>query len=341
MSAKVVHLIMFEIRMCRAILDTMIWSYIADRDEGLALEALEDRLRLALVIPPSILLEALRTPVPTVRSRIVRTICTRPGQRVHPPSEAQQEADELVAAVRKHRPEWLRSFPRDDKVPGLEAFWTRKLWQEAQRNPQETAELASVSTSSEQDAEVLLQIQRALKNSVKGSGEAGTAEWFADLTGQPEEIKIGWNGERIEAWRFENAMYWWTHLCEASRQRDTTPLDWAGPWLKTNVIRRDRRSWNCFLYHEVSAIELRRSWIRTSLPWAQLATRISGGNPRDAQHAAYLFDADIFVTADRRFAKVLDVLRSDAPASFAETRLVSSKEPTVPVLEKALTEEVS
>lgn len=322
--------------MGRVILDTMIWSYIADRDERLALEALEDRQRLALLIPPSVLLEALRTPVPKVRSRIVETICSRSRQRIHPPSEAQQEANELVAAVRKHRPGWLRAFPRNDKLPALEAFWTRKLWQEAQRNPQKTAELASTVTSSEQNAEVLLKIQRALKDSVKGDGGSDTASWFADLTDQPEEIRIGWNGERIEAWRFENSMFWWAHLCGANRQKDTTSLDWAGPWLKINVIRKDRRSWNVFWYHEVSAIELRRNWIRTTLPWAQLATRIGDGNPRDAQHAAYLFDADTFVTADRRFVKVLDLLRTDAPANLAVARLIAGGGPTVPALEDAL-----
>jgi hypothetical protein len=318
----------------RTILDTMVWSYISDRGEQFALETLEDRRKLELVIPPSVLLETLRTPRPEVRSRIVTAICSRPGKRIHPPSEAKREADELVAAVRKHRPAWLRAFPRDDKLPALEAFWTRKLWQDAKRNPQRVADIAITYTNSEQEAEAALQRQRTLKNSLGGGQAPGAASWFADISDQPDQIKRGWNGERIEAWRFENAVYWWTHLCEPGRRSDTTPLDWAGPWLKINMIRRDRPGWNCFWYHEVAPAELPRNWIRTTLPWAQLATKIGPGNPRDAQHAAYLFDADIFITADRRFARVLDLLRSETPAKFAEVRIIPGDAPIIHVIEE-------
>jgi hypothetical protein len=36
------------------------------------------------------------------------------------------------------------------------------------------------------------------------------------------------------------------------------------------------------------------------------------------QHASYLFDADVFVTADHRYAAALELVRPSAPVEFAQ-----------------------
>ena len=57
----------------RVILDTNVWTSIGERAEQTAFEALEDRLQITVVVPPPMLLEALRTPVAGPRS--VRVTC--------------------------------------------------------------------------------------------------------------------------------------------------------------------------------------------------------------------------------------------------------------------------
>jgi hypothetical protein len=47
-----------------------------------------------------------------------------------------------------------------------------------------------------------------------------------------------------------------------------------------------------------------RNWLRWAVHFAQRASRIGKGNPVDGQHAPYLFDADLFITADKRLARM-------------------------------------
>ena len=80
-----------------------------------------------------------------------------------------------------------------------------------------------------------------------------------------------------------------------------------------------------------------RAWLRSIVHWVQLETKVGAGNPRDAQHAAYLLDADVFVTADRRFHRVLELLRPWCPVAFAEVRLVPGHGSIVDAIHRVLT----
>jgi len=65
------------------------------------------------------------------------------------------------------------------------------------------------------------------------------------------------------------------------------------------------------------------------MPWAQILTKLGQGNPRDIQHAAYMYDADIFFTADRRYAASLEHLRRWSPVPFARTVRLSAADSLV------------
>lgn len=99
---------------------------------------------------------------------------------------------------------------------------------------------------------------------------------------------------------------------------DTTLADWLHPWVRSDLIARDRESWNRLWYYEVEAKRVPRNWMREVIPWAQLEPKVAEGNPRDMQHASYLFDADVFVTADRRYKAALELVRPLAPVDFAQ-----------------------
>lgn len=309
------------------ILDTNVWTYIGERNEQHRLEELEHRLDIELVLPPSMLLEALNTPVPHLRASIVAAMTSRRGHRVHPLPEARLESDEVVAQARTLRPGWVKRFPQPTRVRSLEAFWTRRLWQEAARDPERVANASTGEMDSL--AETIVQVQRENKETMLADGfRLDDSEAWVDLSGQPAEIVAGWDGQRIEAWRAESALTWWSALVTRPRQArrilaDTSYADWAGVWLNLDAIALNREQWNRFWYHEVEAAAMPRAWLRSALPWVQLQTKLGTGNPRDAQHAAYLVDADVFITADRRLHQGLEVIRDWGPVTFAETRLVT------------------
>jgi len=140
-------------------------------------------------------------------------------------------------------------------------------------------------------------------------------------------VTAGWRGQRIEAWRVESALLWWRELVLVPRRArrvggDTTYADWTGAWLKLDAVARDRPAWNRFWYYDVHASRMPRAWIHAVIPWAQLQTKVGAGNPRDAQHAPYLFDADRFLTSDRRFHLTLERLRAGCPRPFAQVCLL-------------------
>jgi hypothetical protein len=54
------------------------------------------------------------------------------------------------------------------------------------------------------------------------------------------------------------------------------------------------------------------------------------------QHAAYLYEADVFFTADRRYAASLEHLRPWSPADFAHTAVLAADRSVVTGIEDEL-----
>lgn len=201
----------------RLTLDTNVWSYVAIRNEVDGLEELEEAQQLTLAIPPSTLLEALRTPNSSVREQIVRGMTRRPRARVHLRSEARLEADELVAEIDRLRPAWKRRFPDVGSLRRLDEFWTRRVYQIAQDRPDS---LAAIEKTLEVD-EYLQSLQRETQERARASDfDITAAEPWAHLDpDSPVEQRLGWESGRVMAWRAQNANLWWTQLAIVPRRR--------------------------------------------------------------------------------------------------------------------------
>ena len=117
---------------------------------------------------------------------------------------------------------------------------------------------------------------------------------------------------------------------------DTSYADWAGVWLDLDLVRRNRGSFNRFWYVEASAKAMPRVWLRAVVPWVQTEMKVGTGNPRDAQHAAHLLDADLFITADSALRRVLERVRAWSPFAFAETGVVSATGSTVEAIRRVI-----
>jgi hypothetical protein len=323
------------------VLDTNVWTYIATRGEVDAFDDLSRTWSLQVVVPPSILLEAMRTRDQVTLTLLVAAITRRFAITTHPSTEARQVADEVVSEVRRLRPQWLRSFPETSSIARLEKFWTKKLWQQAAADPIHVAERVNAGSEMDQADQHVYETQRFNRSAFKESGLSATweVEPQVDLSNQLENERLGWEGGRIGFWRVDNATTWWAVALRGHTGK--VPLhkslhDWLDPWIRADLIRQDRESWNRFWYYEVDAARTPRNWITSLMPWAQILTKLGEGNPRDIQHASYLYDADVFFTADRRYASSLEHLRPWSPVPFARTARVAAVEPAVPQIKEEL-----
>jgi hypothetical protein len=68
--------------------------------------------------------------------------------------------------------------------------------------------------------------------------------------------------------------------------------------------------------------DVRPDWFRFAVRHTQVDVGVQDTNPRDKQDSAYLVDADLFLSADKRLIRVLTAVRVQAPFDVAAPRLV-------------------
>lgn len=329
----------------RVVFDNNIWSYVGDEGSRRALDKLLDEFGLQLLHAPSVLLEVLRTPKPEVRRRIVLAmVLGRPGRKL--PSEADVEADELVREIRRLRPGWLRSTPDLREVEGFRRFWTRGIWKAVETDLEGFIERSALLPLREKDAEIE-EVQAARIAVLKESDLDWTAldSYVEPSPGVPAWYLDGWpEGKRVQEWRVATRDVAWEALARAplrrlARYEDTTYADFVGASVDLSALRADRADFTRLLFEEVELDHMPRWWLRWATDAAQAVIGgKTGGNPRDAQHASYLLDCDLFVTADRRFEKALSLVQKAAPFAMARVLLVrrGREEAVVPAIARSM-----
>ncbi|MFM8857067.1 MAG: hypothetical protein ACKOI2_07645 [Actinomycetota bacterium] len=148
------------------------------------------------------------------------------------------------------------------------------------------------------------------------SADAGTAASYLP----------GWDGSKVEAWRFDIAFHYWFIM---STKRGAsgydgmiqTMRDWVGSRVDMEAATRDPSDyWHLFSF-ELAARELCHDWIRAALVYTQLTMKVGPGNPNDAQHSSYLVEADLFLSSDKKLVAALNECRRQANFDLAESRL--------------------
>lgn len=156
----------------------------------------------------------------------------------------------------------------------------------------------------------------------------------------PHPLLPGWSGEPVQAWRVITRFYYWYQLVTVAgraivTREDTTAADWVGAYLDLRRLAADAEDFTKFWLDEVELERMPRNWLRWAVDLMQNDTKITAGNPVDTQHATYLLDCDLFLSADARYIRTLQQVGEDAPFSFAEPRLVNG-DSAVPILERIL-----
>src|SRR4051794_5348345 len=93
----------------KILMDTNVWNYIVDADGIETLRKASRASGVRIVACPAVAYECLRVPDPVVRKRRGKALAREEWSRLMP--EAFSEAEDMLAEIRRLRPEWLLGAP--------------------------------------------------------------------------------------------------------------------------------------------------------------------------------------------------------------------------------------
>ncbi|MFC4586013.1 hypothetical protein [Sphaerisporangium corydalis] len=310
----------------RVLLDTNVWSRLIDKGAGEDFYRYAKNANLDVLIAPATLMELLASPNPESRRMRVRVVCRSRWTRL--PTEAESEANEVVSEIRRLRPAWLRPKPDLYRLAHLHELWQNVKWREARAAEPYLIEEATAGMDAYVRRMMILS-QREQKRLREGTDYltyptdiskrlSEPVEVVPDRNPEKRMIALGWRrGTSCQGWRVQLAMVIDHALFGAGAHPGEPFADWIGIYVDLHKLRMQRRDLGSMLLYEVEPSAMKRNWLRWAVDFTQPAMRIGSGNPGDNQLSAYLFDADIFITADKRFAQILRELRPVSPVTFA------------------------
>jgi hypothetical protein len=311
----------------RLALDTNIWSYLGDVGAAAEFQRLVERRNVVVVIPPSTLLEVMRLPLAGPRARIVGVMSH--VRRVRLPSEAELESSEVVNEVQRCRPQWLRQILNTGRVSKFHTYWTKKVWRDAQEKP-ELMHAYLMKENSKWNA--LVDIQRDNRVSFPrdkfDATDLSRIEISAPDANDATRVAPGWDGKPVAGWRFENHNIYWHALNSIYRRsiytgEDTTCADWLSAYIDLKRTTHNPEDFTKFWFEDVDRFSVWRNWLRWAVRQSQTSMKVTAGNPYDDQHSAYHLDYDLYLSADKRYIDVLNIVRRHAGFAMAEPRRVS------------------
>ncbi|MGY0489432.1 hypothetical protein [Streptomyces sp. WG-D5] len=309
-------------------LDNNIWSYLGDEQAADRFKTLIRSLGHRVVTAPGVLLEVLQHPRTDKREAIVRAIMTGTDERLR--SEADLEAAEVIAEVRCLHPEWIRSVPDTGREATWRTYWTKTFWRQAVDLHELFREIAP-ARSAARTTQFLVDAQKE-QQKVWRDGGFDLSDLSRITTSPSEQTpagpQFGWEpGDKIAAWRFQTQEVYWHYFAVGRRSalthEDTTGADWVGARVDLGAMCASRETFNRFWLYEVESENMPRNWLRWAAETVQTDMKITGGNPRDVQHASHLPDCDVFLTADKNFLRVLDRIAEQAPGPVGRGRRVA------------------
>jgi hypothetical protein len=225
----------------RVMLDTNLYSSIGDENAAKAFADMAKIRSIQIGTPPSTLVEVINLPAAEPRQIITNALAR--GPRIRLQTEAQSECWELVSAIRRCRPNWVRRVPDTARVASLSNFWTNKIWRQVLGN----SEGFHAYQSREKPLyDYLVDQQRAQqreKLETKFNIRPLPAIVARPVLSDPADINAsGWSGEPVEAWRVINCgLYWHQLKVVAGRavltRENTTFADWVEPYVEVSPLR--------------------------------------------------------------------------------------------------------
>jgi hypothetical protein len=230
--------------------------------------------------------------------------------------EAYVECQELVAALRRHRPDWVLNAPSPEALRRFNsnrADWLDGFWKRARTSPSRQAGYnedlgARRITAARQEVDTKRAHSRA--NNITLESVSLTNPELIDCL-----VDMA-NGESVRSqhWRVGAANHFVKELFKGDSEQRTY-RDWLDPFLDGRRLL-DRQALLAF-WNEVEPTEVPTQWLFSAAGVLAPLVKVNDGTIFDIQLAAYLTAADVFVTADKNFARAAAVIADDAPFSTA------------------------
>lgn len=306
----------------KVLLDTNIWGYLADHKAGEELLRIVATQNLEIVISPGVVYEALRMPIPHLRDAQIKLLTSERWTRLMP--EAHSESVELLAEMRRLRPEWLLSEPNLNRFYAHRRDWMRKrhgFWHRA-RN-QTVHEAQHLKTLECPVLDTAREHARAARKNMYGSDFPENAP-LDDLRAILPHPRPGWDGDKVEVWRLTG----WHSATQFGFADPNHPYrDWLFPYIDATLIALQPASWFRFWLYEIDAKAMPRFWLRWAFEHLQQFAKFTPGTPADAQLATYLPEADLIVSGDKNLLRMVDRCAHFAPCKIAGAVPIDASNP--------------
>ncbi|HKZ54118.1 MAG TPA: hypothetical protein VJ123_01470 [Anaerolineales bacterium] len=251
------------------------------------------RRSASLRVSEVILTEAFRIGDAELRSHQVDTIVSL--ATLYPRPGAFLNARELVSAIERYRPGWLRKHP-DNLTVSRFLNLDRNVWRRLKEDP------AYYPPGIEAGIEPLPALAGEVKRVQKRTRTR--------LLDQGEHPAQALTQAGIEThWRWTQMLQWADLLDPAKTDQKFAQLIRA--YLRPEPVSQEE--WEMFWLKDVTAADLPRSRAYAVADYFQRRYRVTAGNWMDAGHAVELLDVDYLVTGDQDFFKVLVDLRGELP----------------------------
>ncbi|WP_143876138.1 hypothetical protein [Nocardia fluminea] len=310
-----------EVPRPRILVDTNVWRYLIDRDGVEAINRAARDGRGKMIACPAVLYEILRLEDVELRHSLVKAICRSRWVRLMP--EVFEESSELRVEIARLRSRWLLSHPDMRTFRALDNDWRgpRGVWWRARVDPAEAAAVlreveGNFLVRSRDDAKGLRDQIGAITNFDKVTLD----RWTTTFPLNPG----GWDGDPVETWRAETMRYYIEALLRPGSAQSSAAREWLEPWVDLAAMRRELPSFVRLFLYETEPARLPRSWLRWAIQVLQGTRTTSPGTPVDNQIASYLVEADIFVTADKAFAAIVQRVVDEGVIDIATPVLVSA-----------------
>lgn len=92
-----------------------------------------------------------------------------------------------------------------------------------------------------------------------------------------------------------------------------TTADWLEMHLDLGKVINQPEAFTHLWFTAMDPTEVPRWWLASEVQQYQQDSKVTPSSPYDAQHASYLLDCDLFITADKSLARTLALVARDAP----------------------------
>ena len=253
--------------------------------------------------------------------------------------EAFSEAGELLAEIKRLRPQWMDPKGNRGISQRFKRDWRRAkagFWERARHDPDREAKFIDQLGGSTLDAaRQQAYFWRRLFHAFSEPKLFIDSNWnpntpLTNVTGQLLGRPPGYDGDRVQAWRVSA----WSSMTTALADPEHPYVEWLSGEVDFREVGRDPASWLRFWFYDVQSYRMPRFWLRWAFEHLQLFHNVTDGTPGDAQLATYLLESDVVVSADKNFIRITEAVRPYAEVPIAKTKRVSAdKDGVVETLE--------